>query len=98
MYAFTNWNSATTLDPTSIGTSPTGVEQATPSATSTANGSYEQTAWYFDGCFAPNLNTQYIIGIGVKTTMPSCLKFCQNQTGIADNPSKPLIYAAIYDK
>jgi hypothetical protein len=98
MFAFTTWNSTVNPDPTSIGGSPTGVEQVIPSATSTANGSYEQTAWYFDGCFAPNLNTNYIVGIGVETTMPSCLQFCHNRTNIANNPSKPLIYAAIYDK
>ncbi|KAF8853197.1 hypothetical protein BDZ45DRAFT_748815 [Acephala macrosclerotiorum] len=40
-----------------------------PSPSPSAIGSYEQTAWYFDGCFAPNLNTQFIVGIAVYSNM-----------------------------
>lgn len=69
-----------------------------PTPSTSAANTYEQTSWYFDACFAPNLDTEYIVGIAEYFSLSPCLQFCITQTNITKEPLMPLIYAGLYNE
>ncbi|KUJ07616.1 WSC-domain-containing protein [Mollisia scopiformis] len=77
--------------------SPTSPSPVLPSPTSLSLGPYMQTSWFFDGCFAPNLNTQYIFGISVYSTIQPCLQYCSTQSNVTSSLSMLTILAGLYE-